>query len=407
MKSLTLLILAQNLIISTWALNNGIRLPPLGWSSWYGFTQYINETLIREIGDGLVHFGLADVGYTNVWIDDGYALPRDNITHKVTVDPVAFPSGMRNLSDYLVSKGLALGVYTSMGPLTCLGYQPNQPPRPGSCGYEVIDADTYVHDWNVSQVKDDGCGACPQHDPFVAMRDALNATGKPVLFTIHGCVDPDCDFGNVANMWRTGGDLYSSNFAMWTNRLDLATTPQQAALTGPGSLPDPDFLEVGYSPRATRGQSQSPLEQRSMFTMWATLPTGLILSADTRVWSDGLDEYTLETLMNPEIIAINQDPAVIPMRPVVNASGIQVWKRPLASGDLGVVFFFRGDEDGPIPNPPAVQVISVQWATLGLSFSQPVKVRDLWNRTDVGTFTGSFAANITQREARLYKFTLN
>jgi len=407
MKSLTLLILAQNLIISTWALNNGIRLPPLGWSSWYGFTQYINETLIREIGDGLVHFGLADVGYTNVWIDDGYALPRDNITHKVTVDPVAFPSGMRNLSDYLVSKGLALGVYTSMGPLTCLGYQPTQPPRPGSCGYEVIDADTYVHDWNVSQVKDDGCGACPQHDPFVAMRDALNATGKPVLFTIHGCVDPDCDFGNVANMWRTGGDLYSSNFAMWTNRLDLATTPQQAALTGPGSLPDPDFLEVGYSPRATRGQSQSPLEQRSMFTMWATLPTGLILSADTRVWSDGLDEYTLETLMNPEIIAINQDPAVIPMRPVVNASGIQVWKRPLASGDLGVVFFFRGDEDGPIPNPPAVQVISVQWATLGLSFSQSVKVRDLWNRTDVGTFTGSFAANITQREARLYKFTLN
>lgn len=407
MKSLTLLILAQNVIISTWALNNGIRLPPLGWSSWYGFTQYINETLIREIGDGLVHFGLADVGYTNVWIDDGYALPRDNITHKVTVDPVAFPSGMRNLSDYLVSKGLALGVYTSMGPLTCLGYQPTQPPRPGSCGYEVIDADTYVHDWNVSQVKDDGCGACPQHDPFVAMRDALNATGKPVLFTIHGCVDPDCDFGNVANMWRTGGDLYSSNFAMWTNRLDLATTPQQAALTGPGSLPDPDFLEVGYSPRATRGQSQSPLEQRSMFTMWATLPTGLILSADTRVWSDGLDEYTLETLMNPEIIAINQDPAVIPMRPVVNASGIQVWKRPLASGDLGVVFFFRGDEDGPIPNPPAVQVISVQWATLGLSLSQSVKVRDLWNRTDVGTFTGSFAANITQREARLYKFTLN
>jgi alpha-galactosidase len=367
MKSLKLLIFAQNLIISTWALNNGIRLPPLGWSSWYGFTQYINETLIREIGDGLVHFGLADVGYTNVWIDDGYALPRDNITHKVTVDPVAFPSGMRNLSDYLVSKGLALGVYTSMGPLTCLGYQPTQPPRPGSCGYEVIDADTYVHDWNVSQVKDDGCGACPQHDPFVAMRDALNATGKPVLFTIHGCVDPDCDFGNVANMWRTGGDLYSSNFAMWTNRLDLATTPQQAALTGPGSLPDPDFLEVGYSPRATRGQSQSPLEQRSMFTMWATLPTGLILSADTRVWSDGLDEYTLETLMNPEVIAINQDPAVIPMRPVVNASGIQVWKRPLASGDLGVVFFFRGDEDGPIPNPPAVQVISVQWATLGLN----------------------------------------
>ena len=95
------------------------------------------------------------------------------------------------------------------------------------------------------------------------------------------------------------------------------------------------------------------------------------------------------------------------MRPVFNESGIQVWKRPLATGNLAIVFFFRGDEAGPIPDPPAVEVISVQWASLGLSLSQPVKVRDLWNQTDLGVFTGSFAANITQREARLYTFTLN
>ena len=389
------------------ALNNGIRLPPMGWSSWYGFTQYINETLFRDIGDGLVHFGLRDVGFTNVWIDDGFALPRDNVTNKITVDPIAFPSGMRNLSDYLVARGLSLGVYTSRGPLTCLAYQPSQPKRPGSCGYETIDAETYVFDWNVSQVKDDGCGDCPQHDPFKAMRDALNATGKPVLFTIHGCADPGCDFGETANMWRTGDDLYSSNFQMWTNRLDLATTPFQANLTGPGSLPDPDFLEVGYSPRESRSDSQTPLEQRSMFTMWAALPTGLILSADLRIWSNGLDAYTIETLTNREIIAINQDDAVLPMRPVFNESGIQVWKKPLASGDLAIVFFFRGDEAGPLPNPPAIQEISVQWSALGLSISQQVRVRDLWNQTDIGVFTESFSANITQREARLYKFFFN
>ena len=37
-------------------------------------------------------------------------------------------------------------------------YQPTQPNRPGSCGYEKVDADTYVNDWQVDQVKDDGCG---------------------------------------------------------------------------------------------------------------------------------------------------------------------------------------------------------------------------------------------------------
>ena len=78
---------------------------------------------------------------------------------------------------------------------------------------------------------------------------------------------------------------------MWTNRLDLATLPAQRALAGPGSFPNPDFLEVGYSPRAFKGRAQSLTEQRSMFTLWAALPGPLILSADLRksswntVWS--------------------------------------------------------------------------------------------------------------------------
>ncbi len=33
------------------------------WSSWYGFTQNINESLFRDIGDGLVTSGLAAAGH--------------------------------------------------------------------------------------------------------------------------------------------------------------------------------------------------------------------------------------------------------------------------------------------------------------------------------------------------------
>ena len=97
-----------------------------------------------------------------IWIDDGWALPRDAKTQKPTVDPNLFPSGMRNLSDYVHAKGLQLGIYTSKGPLTCLGGVPGQPKRPGSCGYEELDAQTYAHDWQVDQVKDDGWCA-PSH----------------------------------------------------------------------------------------------------------------------------------------------------------------------------------------------------------------------------------------------------
>lgn len=239
------------------------------------------------------------------------------------------------------------------------------------------------------------------HDPYAAMRDALNATGRSILFNVHG--SPTLG-GTISNSWRTGGDLYSSSFAMWTNRLDLATTPEQAALAGPGAFSDPDDLEVGYSPRSPPAGSQSALEQRSMFTMWAALPTNLILSADLRAGSGGLDAAALDTLTNAEVISVNQDSLAAPMRIVRNASGLQAWRKPLASGALAVVLFHRGSEAGPLPNPPAVREVAVAWADLGLLPGARVRVRDLWARADVGVFEDAFAANLTQREARLYTF---
>lgn len=152
----------------------------------------------------------------------------------MTVDPVLFPSGMKALADYIHARNLSFGIYTDVGNLTCLGYQPTQPKRPGSCGYEDLDAATYAA-WGVDQVKDDGCGSCILHDPYIAMRDAINKTGRQMVYSIHAGTTPGSPNGSVANMWRTGPDLYASSFDMWTNRLDLATTPEQRALAGPGS----------------------------------------------------------------------------------------------------------------------------------------------------------------------------
>ena len=128
---------------------------------------------------------------------------------------------------------------TSKGNTTCLG-------RPGSGGFEQIDADVFAHEWQVDAVKDDGCGAIPPgYNPWTTMRDALNKTGRPMFFAIHAgncenwTTNVDCVNGSVANMWRTGPDLVASSFATWTNRLDLATLPEQAALVGPGAFANP------------------------------------------------------------------------------------------------------------------------------------------------------------------------
>lgn len=248
----------------------------IGWAATrYGFKTSISETLLKDIGRGMVSSGLQAVGYDQVWLDDGWALPRDRSSHKIVADPKLFPSGMPSLIAYLHSINLRFGIYTSKGNLTCLGGAAGQPKRPGSLGFEKIDAEMFAKEWQVDAVKDDGCGATPVGtNPWTAMRDALNATGRPVFYAIHAgncenwcvlialqqsflCVvnltlhcrqlfrtDYNCVNGSIANMWRTGPDLIASDFDVWTTRLDLATLPEQAALVGPGSFANPDFLEV-------------------------------------------------------------------------------------------------------------------------------------------------------------------
>ncbi len=65
--------------------------------------------------------------------------------------------------------------------MTCQG-------RPGSLGYEVKDANTYAL-WNVDYLKLDTChntGGIPAADEIAIVRDALNATGRPIFFSICG-----------------------------------------------------------------------------------------------------------------------------------------------------------------------------------------------------------------------------
>ena len=106
-------------------LDNGLRLPPMGWSSWYGFTSHIDEALIRQQAEAMVQSGLHAAGYEHIWIDDGWAIGRENRSGscgpagptrpgadscKVIVDPKLFPSGMANLSATIHNLGLKFGM---------------------------------------------------------------------------------------------------------------------------------------------------------------------------------------------------------------------------------------------------------------------------------------------------------
>ncbi|TLY81137.1 MAG: glycoside hydrolase family 27 protein, partial [Gammaproteobacteria bacterium] len=185
------------------ALDNGLaRTPPMGWNSWNKFGCNVSAALIRQMADAMVRTGLKDVGYEYIVIDDCWQLSRDP-SGAIVADPQRFPSGMRAVADYIHAKGLKFGLYSDAGDQTCQK-------RPGSHRHEKQDAQQYAA-WGVDYLKYDWCFTQGLDAPtaYSTMRDALLATGRPIVFSI-------CEWGKskpwswapaVGNLWRTTGDI--------------------------------------------------------------------------------------------------------------------------------------------------------------------------------------------------------
>ena len=104
----------------------------MGWNSWNKFAGRVDDAAVRGMADAMVSSGMRDAGYVYINIDDTWELGRDangNITSNKK-----FPD-MKALADYVHSKGLKIGIYSSPGPKTCAGYE-------GSYGHEAQDAKT-------------------------------------------------------------------------------------------------------------------------------------------------------------------------------------------------------------------------------------------------------------------------
>jgi alpha-galactosidase len=85
---------------------------------------------------------------------------------------------MKALGDYIHSKGLRFGIYSSAGTKTCEG-------RPGSLDHEETDANSFAS-WGVDYLKYDNCYNENIHGlvRYPKMRDALANTGRPIFYSI-------------------------------------------------------------------------------------------------------------------------------------------------------------------------------------------------------------------------------
>jgi alpha-galactosidase len=361
----------------TSALNNGLaRTPQMGWNSWNWFGCSINETIFRATAQAIVDTGLAKAGYQYVNLDDCWAGSRDSsgILHE---DPVSFPSGIKALSAFVHSLGLKFGLYSDAGFQTCAG-------RPGSLGYEKNDANLWAS-WEVDYMKYDNCytdGTKPEVR-YPVMRDALNATGRPILYSM--CeANYDAEYSwapAVGNSWRTTNDINDHWDSMVFN---LDQNDEGWKYAAPGGWNDPDMLEVGNG-----GMNSS--EYQAHFSLWALVKSPLIVGCDvTKISADAL-----RILTNTEVIGVNQDPLGVQGHKISNASGLEVWAGPLVDGAVAAVLFNRS---------PVRSAISFTFSSVGLTF-QVAAVRDLWAHEDLGIFFNEFTASVDPHAAVMVKLT--
>ncbi|MEV0001904.1 ricin-type beta-trefoil lectin domain protein [Micromonospora sp. NPDC050980] len=378
------------------ALDNGAaRTPPMGWNSWNTFGCNINETLIRQMTDAMVSSGMRDAGYQYVVVDDCWMNPNRDSAGNLQGDPSRFPSGMKALGDYIHARGLKFGIY--QGPLTetCAQYFNSYPGATGAQGHEAQDARQFAA-WGVDYLKYDWCSPSGSIDEqvrvFNIMRDALAATGRPIVYSInsnsvHSKTGPQRDWGDVANMWRTTEDITNTWNSGQTNGYPMGiqnivdVTVPLAGRAKPGAFNDMDMLEVG------RG-GMTDTEMRSHFALWAVLASPLIAGNDLR----NMNAATQTILKNANLIGISQDPLARQAAQVSFDGTRRVLAKPLANGDVAVALFNQGS---------ATTTISTTAAAVGKSGTS-FTLREAW--TDAtSTSTGTISASVPGHGTVVYR----
>jgi alpha-galactosidase len=354
---------------------NGLaKTPPMGWNSWNLFAEKVDDRTVRTMADAMVSSGMRDAGYVYVNIDDTWEGVRDvngNLqpNHK-------FPD-MKALSDYVHSKGLKFGIYTSPGPRTCAGY-------PASYGHEAQDAKTFAA-WGVDYLKYDWCSAGmiykDEQMPAVyqKMGEALEAAGRPIVYSLSVGELKAAQWGPPAgaNLWRTTGDINDSWEGMVGNIEKQVPT---AASAGAGHWNDPDMLEIGNG-------HMTDDEYRTHMSLWALSAAPLLAGNDIR----SMTAVTKSILLNKEVIAVDQDVLGKQASPVKNGE-METWVKPLAGGSVAV---------GVVNLGAAAARATLKAGDLHLRTVK--KARDLWAHKDVKFSGDAYSAVVPSHGVLMLK----
>ena len=362
----------------------------MGWNSWNFFAGKVTDQDIRNAADQLVATGMKDAGYIYVNIDDTWEGDRD--ANGVLHANAKFPD-MKALADYVHSKGLKLGIYSSPGPKTCAGYA-------GSLGHEEQDAQLYAS-WGIDYLKYDLCSFHPgvmtkqaPDDKAAQMRlmiaaydkmdKALKATGRPIVYSL-------CQYGWDA-VWEWGPLGRRQPVAHHRRHpAQLAQhlrDPERAGGTGKVRRPRP--LERSRHARGGQRQVVTLAENRTHFSMWAMLAAPLLAGNDL----PNMKPEIRAILTNRDVIAIDQDRLGHEATRAYSDGEVDVWTRHLSGGAMAIAVINAG-ADRYSTHP-----FHLSLTKLGLH--GPQKGKDLWTGKEI-TLTDNMPLEIASHDILLVR----
>lgn len=362
--------------------------PPMGWNSWNIFGADIDDQKIRDMADAMVNLGLINYGYSYINIDDGWQGKRGGKYNAIM--PNEKFSDMKALIDYVHSKGLKIGIYSSPWVQTFAGYigggantregeVVNSSRCYGEFSFVKNDVQQWA-EWGFDYVKYDWVVNDIAHTAELTY--LLGRSGRDIVYSISNAAPFALaeDWKNLTNARRTTGDIHDS----WCSLTTIGFLQDKwQPFACPGSWNDPDMLivgKVGWG-KDVHSTKLTPNEQYLHMSLWSILAAPLLIGCDMR----DMDAFTLNVLTNREVIEVNQDVAGVQGKRVRadDNKPIEIWSRPLSDGSVAVGLFNLSDEE---------QEIAITWNELNLKGKHAV--RDLWRLKDTGVFTDSYSSKV-------------
>ena len=400
--------------------------PFMGLLTWNAFQGNINQEKIMKLADALEDFGLKELGYNHMCIDDQWA-EQNRVGGHFSLNKNKF-SDLTALCDYVHQKGMKIGIYSDAADLTCSNKQP------GSYGYEDTDAQDFVK-WGFDLLKYDYCRAPADaktaEKRYRAIYDALakaqTAAGKkPEDFMLYMC-----EWGKRSPwLWgaRTGATCWRATDDtrdFWTDPtyhggvlevLNIMKTIWQ--YNGVNRFNDADMLVVGlhgtgYSSNDGGGGAAPGLttdEARTNFALWCMWSSPLTLSNNItnldgkkntltgKTVTNSYYKQDLEIITNRHLIALDQDALGQSAEPIDETTNYIVFAKDCADGDVAI----------SVTNlSTATRTIKVDMSKVpGLKAGTTYEVLDLWKdaeKVEEVTTESTLSARVNKHGTAVYR----